>query len=64
MKPKFKLNSPIDSLIIDLILDHFNIQSLSGRRESLTGKDFTEICKHAEKLYFKSILITEEQGLA
>ena len=35
MKPKFKQKSPVDSIIIDLILDHYNIQSLSGRRESL-----------------------------
>ena len=64
MKFKPKLNSPVDSIIIDLILDHYNIQSLSGRRESLTGHDFTDICKLAEELHFKSILITEKHGLA
>ena len=33
-----KLKSDIDSVIIDMILDHYNIQSLSGKREILTGK--------------------------
>jgi hypothetical protein len=64
MKSKFKQKSPVDSIIIDLILDHYNIQSLSGRRESLTGTDFTEICKEAEQIYFKTILISKEPGVA
>ena len=33
-KPEMK--SPIDSLIVDLILEHFNIESLEGREEILT----------------------------
>ena len=57
MKPKYKLKSPIDSIIIDMILDYFNIQSLTGRREILTSEKFDDICKHAEKIYFESLLI-------
>jgi hypothetical protein len=64
MKPNFKPKSPIDSIIIDMILDHYNIQSLSGRSEKLTGKDFNDICKRAEKIYYKTILITKEPGVA
>ncbi len=64
MKPKFKQKSPVDSIIIDLILDHYNIQSLSGRRESLEGQDFNKICEEAEKIYYKTILISEEPGTA
>ena len=52
MKPKNKLKSPVDSIIIDLIIDHYNIQSLSGKREHLTGKDFFDICGEAERIYF------------
>ena len=64
MKPKFKQKSPVDSIIIDMILDHYNMQSLSGRRESLEGHDFNNICKQAEEIYYKTILILEEPGAA
>tara|TARA_X000001382_G_scaffold130264_1_gene124598 strand:- start:8735 stop:8932 length:198 start_codon:yes stop_codon:yes gene_type:complete len=65
MKPKFKLKkSPVDTIIVDLILDHYNIQSLSGRRESLSGDEFNQLCEDAEKLYYKQVLITEEPGVA
>ena len=46
MKPE-KLSSDIDSVIIDMIMDHYNIQSLSGLDETLTGEDFINICKEA-----------------
>ena len=36
MKPE-KLSSDIDSVIIDMIMDHYNIQSLSGLDGTLTG---------------------------
>ena len=64
MKPKNKLISPIDSIIIDMILDHFNIQSLSGRRELLSGKSFNSICQEAQKIYYRRILIEKEPGVA
>ena len=64
MKPKFKQKSPVDSIIIDLIIDHNNIQSLSGKREHLTGKDFFDICGEAERIYFEHVMITEEPGMA
>ena len=65
MKPKFKLTSPIDSIVIDLIMDHFNIQSLSGQRESLTGVEFQEIVSRAEHLYYDQIMITtDDTGVA
>ena len=43
MKPKNKLKSPVDSIIIDLIIDHYNIQSLSGKLEHLTGREFFDM---------------------
>jgi hypothetical protein len=64
MKPKFKQKSPVDSVIIDLIIDHFNIQSLSGEKEMLTGKQFDMFCKEAEQIYYKQVMITEEPGVA
>jgi|TARA_Y100001970_G_C14123343_1_gene797558 SpoVK/Ycf46/Vps4 family AAA+-type ATPase len=62
--PKFKQKSPVDSIIVDMILDHYNIQNLSGKKENLTGEDFNNICKDAEKIYFKTVLITKEPGVA
>ena len=64
MKPKFKPKSPVDSIIIDMILDHYNKQSFSGQEENLTGEDFNDICKRAKKIYYKTILITKEPGVA
>jgi len=64
MKPKPKLKSPVDSIIIDLIIDHFNIQSMSGETESLSGAEFEMLCREAEQIYFKQVMITEEPGVA
>ena len=62
--PKFKQKSPVDSIIVDMILDHFNKQNFSGHSENLTGKQFDNLCKEAEKIYFKTVLITKEPGVA
>tara|TARA_B100001094_G_C17574290_1_gene504301 strand:+ start:114 stop:308 length:195 start_codon:yes stop_codon:yes gene_type:complete len=64
MKPKFKPKSPVDSVIIDMIIEHYNIQNLSGRKENLSGDEFDAICKDAEKIYYETILITKEPGVA
>ena len=64
MTSRFSKKSPVDSIIIDMILDHYNMQSLSGHPESLTGENFNDICKRAEKIYYKTILITKEPGVA
>ena len=57
------LKSPIDDVIINLIMDHFNIQSMSGLKENLTGEEFNAICAKAEEMYYDSILIGTEPGL-
>ena len=62
MKNK-KLKSDIDSVIIDIILDHYNIQSLSGRKEVLTGEDFIDICNDAEERYYENIMIDTPLGI-
>ena len=64
MKPKNKLTSPIDSIIIDMILDYYNIQSATGRKELLSGDDFQGIVNEAKKIYFRKILIEKEPGIA
>ena len=64
MKKNITIKSPIDNIIIDLILEHYNIQSMSGQRESLTGIEFQKICDHAEQIYFDKVMITAEHGEA
>ena len=64
MKSGFKTKSPVDGIIIDMILDHYNMQSMSAHPESLTGENFNDICKEAETIYYKTILITKRPGVA
>ena len=64
MKESIKLKSPIDSIIVDLIMDHFNAQAFSGQHEVLTSQDFDSICDMAETLYFKDVVIKEKPALA
>tara|TARA_B100000902_G_scaffold290384_1_gene276663 strand:+ start:132 stop:431 length:300 start_codon:yes stop_codon:yes gene_type:complete len=61
-KPEMK--SPIDSLIVDLILEHFNVQSLEGRDEILTGDQFSELIKLAEGMYYEEVTKHQKLGLA
>jgi len=61
MKKNTTLKSPVDNIIIDFILDHFNIQSVNGKRESLTGIEFQKICDRAEQIYFDNIMVTTSE---
>ena len=51
-----KKTSKIDSLIIDLILDHYNVCSMEGKKESLTGDEFDKIVDKAEQQYYTNML--------
>ena len=64
MKKKKKLKSPIDAMIIDLILEHYNIQSLHGQTESLTGEEFMTLVEIAEMQYYNEVLTETEVGMA
>ena len=59
MKPK----SPIDSIIIDLILEHFNIMSLDHREPILTDGEFDDIVRYAQEMYYKRIMQETPIGL-
>jgi len=50
------IKSPIDSIIIDMILEHFNIQVSEGNTECLTGKEFQEIADIAEQVYMNRLI--------
>ncbi len=59
-----KENTNIDRIIVDLIMDHFNVQTMEGQRENLSSRDFDDICDIAEKIYLKKIVIQEKPALA
>ena len=59
-----KENTNIDKIIVDLIMDHFNIQTIEGRRQTLNSKDFDYIVDMAESIYLKKIVIQEKPALA
>ena len=64
MEEKTEMKSPIDSMIVDLIMEHFNIQSLEGREEILTGDQFSEVVKLAEGMYYEEVTKGHKLGLA
>jgi len=57
------MKSVLDSIIIDMIMDHFNIQSLSGLDYGLSSEDFDNMVKLAEKMYYKQILHNTPVGV-
>ena len=59
-----KSKSPIDSILVDFIMEHFNIQSLQGQKELLTGDQFSELVELAEDLYFEKLTQNSELGMA
>ena len=46
----------IDSIIVDLIMDHFNIQTMEGRSTNLSDDDFDRIVDVAESIYLKKVV--------
>tara|TARA_Y100001938_G_C7871677_1_gene320608 strand:+ start:329 stop:544 length:216 start_codon:yes stop_codon:yes gene_type:complete len=63
-KRKWEMKSPIDSVIVDMIIDHFNAQSIEKKSEMLTGQNFTDICLEAERIYYEEIMIEQEMASA
>ena len=60
------VKSEIDSEILDLIMDHFNILEIGGiakDKQVLTTNDFDEIVKLAEKMYYERILNNTPVGV-
>ncbi len=57
------MKSVLDSIIIDMIMDHFNIQSLSGLDYGLSSEDFDDMVKLAEKMYYNQILHNTPVGV-
>ena len=58
------MKSPVDSVIIDLILQHYNILSFEGKKSILTSEEFDEIVKVAEEQYYEHMLTDTKVGRA
>ena len=58
------MKSPIDGLIIDLILQHYNILSLEGKKAILTSEEFDEIVEIAKKQYYEYMLTDIKVGMS
>jgi len=63
-KKRKELKSPIDTMIVDLIMDHYNIQMLEGKGESLSGDEFMELVVIAEQRYYENQLTDVKVGMA
>jgi len=61
---KYKESQSIDSIIVDLIIEHYNIQSFEGQGGRLSSKQFDDIVEIAESIYFKKVIIKETPALA
>ena len=60
---KKKLKHDADHILVDLIMEHFNIQSLDGIEENLSGKQFNEILEVAKDMYYMEILKSMKHDL-
>ena len=58
------MKSPIDGLILDLILQHYNILSFDRKNAVLSSEEFDEIVKVAEKQYYEYMLTDTKVGIS
>ena len=58
-----KLQHEVDSVIVDLIMEHFNIQSFEGLKQNLTGKEFDEIIEIAKEMYYIDMLKSNKHNM-
>ena len=58
------MKSPIDSVVIDLILQHYNILSCEGKKSILTSEEFDEIVEIAKKQYYEYMLTDIKVGIS
>ena len=57
-----KQKSPIDSIIIDLILDHYNMRTLTNRKVVLSSDEFDSIVIQAKELYYENVMMDTPVG--
>jgi hypothetical protein len=55
--------SPIDSIIIDLILEHYNMLSLDHKKPMLSDVEFDNIVANAQETYYTKIMSDTPIGI-
>ena len=55
--------SPIDSTIIDFILDHYNVLTLQGKPAILTSEQFDDLVIEAKEYYYKKLLKEQNENI-
>ena len=55
--------SEIDSIIIDLILEHFNILNLDHKESVFTDNEFDDIVIYAQDVYYKKVMEETPVGI-
>ena len=58
-----KLKHEVDSVIVDLIMEHFNIQSFEGLKQNLSGEEFNEILEVAKDMYYMEMLKSNKHNM-
>ena len=58
------MKSPIDGLILDLILQHYNILNFEGKKTVLSSEEFDEIVEIAKKQYYEYVLTDIKVGIS
>ena len=58
-----KLQHEVDSVIVDLIMEHFNVQSFEGLKQNLTGDEFDEIIEIAKEMYYIDMLKSNKHNM-
>jgi len=58
-----KLKHEVDSTIVDLIMEHFNIQSFEGLKQNLSGEEFDEILEVAKEMYYMEMLKSNKHNM-
>ena len=58
-----KLKHEVDSVIVDLIMEHFNIQSFEGLKQNLSGEEFDEILEVAKDMYYMEMLKSNKHNM-
>jgi hypothetical protein len=57
------IKSPIDSIIIDLILEHYNMLLLDHKTPMLSDVEFDDIVAYAQETYYKKIMSDTPIGI-
>ena len=54
---KKKLQHYVDHTIVDLIMEHYNIQSFEGMKENMSGEEFKEILEVAKAVSYTHLTL-------